>query len=64
MKKTFWTALALSVSAACGAQENIAKGKSYVFDAKPNYKLCTDAGDLTDLTDGRFNTGTGGLWTS
>lgn len=64
MKKTFWTALALFASAAYGGEENIAKGKSYVFDAKPNYKLCTDAGDLTDLTDGRFNTGKGGFWTS
>lgn len=32
--------------------ENLARGKSYTFSFPPNYPLCTDEGDATDLTDG------------
>lgn len=32
--------------------ENIALGKSYTLWPEPNYPLCTDEGDVTDLTDG------------
>ncbi len=32
--------------------ENIALGKAYTFSVSPNYPLCTDTGDVTDLTDG------------
>jgi hypothetical protein len=34
---------------------NLAKGKPCTFDPAPNYGLCTDAGDATDLTDGVYN---------
>ena len=34
------------------ATVNIARGKPYTFSRKPNYSLCTDEGDRTDLTDG------------
>ena len=37
-----------------GVQENLAAGKSYVFSVAPNYPLCTDDGDATDLTDGVY----------
>jgi hypothetical protein len=33
---------------------NIAAGKSYELPIQPNYKLCTDDGDATQLTDGQF----------
>ena len=35
-----------------GAGENIALGRSYTWTSAPNYSLCTDAGDVTQLTDG------------
>ncbi len=31
---------------------NIAQGKPYTFSTPPNYRLCTDAGDAKQLTDG------------
>jgi hypothetical protein len=34
---------------------NIAAGKSYELPIKPNYELCTEAGDATQLTDGQFS---------
>ena len=40
-----------------GTAENIALGKPYTFSVPPNYKLCTDAGDKTDLTDGKYTKG-------
>lgn len=36
---------------------NIALGKPYTFSVAPNYSYCTDAGDLTQLTDGEYTTG-------
>lgn len=33
--------------------QNIALGKSYTMQPPPNYRLCTDAGDTVQLTDGR-----------
>jgi hypothetical protein len=39
----------------CGltsAGENLALHKSYTFSPKPNYRLCTDGSDITQLTDG------------
>jgi hypothetical protein len=50
-------------AAACGAAEeqpavdNIALGKSYVLQPAPNYALCTDPGDKTQLTDGVYTKG-------
>jgi hypothetical protein len=59
-------ALALSVSMAAaghGGSEsppglvNIALGKPYAFGSPPNYGLCTDADDTTQLTDGAYTKG-------
>ena len=43
------------------ADENMALGKPYTFSLPPSYRLCTDAGDVTDLTDGVSK---GRLWTN
>ena len=37
--------------------KNIALNKTYKLSPAPNYKLCTDANDKTQLTDGKFTTG-------
>ena len=59
-------ALAVSVSMAAagdgGAEQpqglvNIALGKPYAFASPPNYALCTDDGDTTQLTDGVYTKG-------
>ncbi len=59
-------ALGLSVSMAAAGDGNselpqglvnIALGKPYVFGAPPNYGLCADAGDTTQLTDGAYTRG-------
>ena len=61
--KAFWLFAGASLfaslhaGAAAGAAENIALGKPYTFSVPPNYKLCTDAGDKTDLTDGKYTKG-------
>lgn len=39
---------------------NIALGKPYTFESPPNYGLCADAGDATQLTDGIYTKGL--LW--
>jgi hypothetical protein len=36
---------------------NIAKGKSYTLNTAPNYTLCTDTDDNTQLTDGVYTSG-------
>ena len=33
---------------------NVALGRTYTLSPKPNYSLCTNSGDITDLTDGFF----------
>jgi len=38
-------------------ETNIALDKSYTLDPDPNYSLCTDPGDTTQLTDGEFTSG-------
>ncbi|MBN1806886.1 MAG: hypothetical protein JW837_16680 [Sedimentisphaerales bacterium] len=43
------------------AGQNLALYKSYTFDTKPNYHLCTDKSDIMQLTDGRTS---GSLWTN
>lgn len=48
---------AICATAAFGANENIARGKPYSFGTPPNYSLCRDAGDLSDLTDGVYTKG-------
>jgi hypothetical protein len=37
--------------------ENLALGKPYTLDPRPNYALCTDPGDKTQLTDGVYSVG-------
>jgi len=37
--------------------ENIARGKKYTLDPRPNYQYCTDAGDHVQLTDGIYSKG-------
>ncbi len=32
----------------------MALGRPYTLSARPNYGLCTDAGDAVQLTDGEF----------
>lgn len=70
MKTLSAVALMVMVMGAVGAQEevikrevrwtptsgiNLARGKACAFTPAPNYGLCTDAGDATDLTDGLYN---------
>ncbi len=49
----------LASACACGAEigENVAVGKSYSLRSAPNYALCTDPGDKTQLTDGQYTEG-------
>ena len=42
---------------ACGEQQNIAKGKKYTLDPKPDYRYCADPGDKAQLTDGLYTEG-------
>jgi F5/8 type C domain len=42
--------------------ENIALSKTYSLSPSPNYSLCTDSGDTTQLTDGTYYTGTSMPW--
>jgi len=42
---------------------NMASGKPYALDPKPNYKLCGDDGDSVQLTDGIVYDGKAQLWT-
>ncbi len=41
---------------------NVALGKSYALEPSPSYSLCTDEGDLVQLTDGAFAPETGSIW--
>ncbi|MGD9496653.1 MAG: beta-galactosidase [Armatimonadota bacterium] len=38
-------------------RENIARGRPYTLSPPPSYEYCTDAGDLTQLTDGEYTIG-------
>ena len=42
--------------------QNIALNKTYTLTPSPNYSLCTESGDATQLTDGAYYTGGGTLW--
>ena len=46
-----WVSLCLAVP------ENIALNKPYTWSSPPNYALCTDPGDKTQLTDGVYSEG-------
>jgi hypothetical protein len=41
----------------CQAHANIALNKPYTYSNSPNYALCTDPGDATQLTDGVYTAG-------
>ena len=47
---------------AAAAGENIALGKSYVFQDAPRYAGCTDAGDAVQLSDGKHVAGPEIFW--
>jgi hypothetical protein len=53
--------LLLSISSVASAgmldANALALGKPYTLDPKPNYQHCTDTGDNTQLTDGRYTKG-------
>lgn len=49
--------IAWSIPSAWGQQQNVAKGKKYLLEPGPSYKLCTDPGDRTQLTDGIYTEG-------
>ncbi|MDD2708955.1 MAG: hypothetical protein PHV34_13295 [Verrucomicrobiae bacterium] len=65
MKKVIILLIALAACGCMAAQEgsNIALGKPYTMCPAPDYALCKDAGDLTQLTDGEYTSGTRYLWT-
>ena len=39
------------------ASENVARGRPYTLVPRPDYGLCTDPGDRTQLTDGQYTHG-------
>ncbi len=54
------TLILLSATTLCLAQaapENVALHKPYTLSPPPNYGLCTDPGDATQLTDGVYSQG-------
>jgi hypothetical protein len=44
------------------SDENLAKGRPYVFRDQPGYPYCTDSGDAVQLTDGEFTSPPDTLW--
>ncbi len=54
MKRLLLVVFALG---ACHAAENLALGKGYKLDPRPNYSHCTDPADKTQLTDGQYTKG-------
>jgi hypothetical protein len=55
MKRLLLVLLALGTCHAAG--DNLAPGKPYKLDPRPNYSYCTDPGDKTQLTDGQYTQG-------
>ncbi|MCC6446838.1 MAG: hypothetical protein IT210_25725 [Armatimonadetes bacterium] len=58
--KFFFFIGVLLVSTVCALAQppgNIALGRPYTFDPIPDYALCTDAGDRSQLTDGVYTEG-------
>ncbi len=54
----FFLALAQAIAADTQRPgDNIALGKPYTLDPRPNYSYCTDPGDKTQLTDGVYSKG-------
>ncbi len=51
------TAVVNGRTVAASVPENLALSKSYTLDPAPNYALCTDPGDATQLTDGQYTAG-------
>ena len=48
---------AFQTNGAAVAYENLARGKPYTLQPKPDYRYCTDPGDGTQLTDGQYTAG-------
>ena len=44
------------------ADGNLARGKRYVFSDKPNYGGCSGESDATDLTNGKSESSSTGIW--
>ncbi len=74
MKWTLAAVALLMVGCACSPEasgaapadrpsENIALGASYTMEPAPNYEHCTDAADVTQLTDGVYHQTEESLWT-
>lgn len=53
LKRIFILALLMCNYRTVLGEENLALNKSYEFNCKPNYKLCTDELDKIQLTDGK-----------
>lgn len=49
--------VSLGISPAAPIGRNLALGKPYTLSPAPNYQYCTDPGDRTQLTDGKYTTG-------
>jgi hypothetical protein len=50
----FWFPTASFQTVAAAEPVNVALGRPYAWSVAPNYKLCTDPGDVTQLTDGKL----------
>ena len=48
---------AAAEAAQTAKRKNIALGKPYTFSSKPNYNLCSDDGDVAQVTDGIYTKG-------
>ncbi|MGA2246781.1 MAG: hypothetical protein ABSH48_17455 [Verrucomicrobiota bacterium] len=57
----FWVAPNSLAGEPADSSANLATGKEYTLDPAPNYSLCTDPGDATQLTDGQYVSGR--FWT-
>jgi len=62
VRPDFSRAREIAASAHGSNSVNIALGKPYTLDPKPNYERSSDKGDLTQLTDGTIYDGNGQLW--
>ena len=60
LKRFFVLLLLICNCKPVSAGQNLARHKSYTLSPQPNYYLCTDEGDITQLTDGRTS---GSQWT-
>jgi len=54
---SFLTLIVCTVSTAPAPGPNVALGRPYTPSPAPNYRYCTDPGDATQLTDGKYTEG-------